>query len=168
MFYVKGNSHLLSFSNPLANEQREEEGNTLLTEQTIDTSSYIVHNLLGSIDMLPTFLLVASSMSLVAYLYTILLIPTVMTATLPAPSNTTLNSLPIISCPALLPRSAPAQDVHDLRPDDISIVMGIGDSVMAAFAAKGVQDDSFFKLANLYEDRGISFAMGGVKYKVFR
>lgn len=33
---------------------------------------------------------------------------------------------------------------------------------MAGFAAKGIQDGSFFRLSNLYENRGISFAMGGV------
>lgn len=33
---------------------------------------------------------------------------------------------------------------------------------MAAFAAKGVQDNNFFNIKNLYENRGISFAMGGV------
>lgn len=171
MFYVKGNSHLLSFSNPLANQQKEEEeGHKLLTERQTDTSSFIIHHLLGCVDMLPAFLVIASSMSLLTYLYTILLIPTVMTATLSMLNNQTQNgtiatNIPVdIGCPFLLPRSTPALDVHDLRPDDISIVIGLGDSVMAGFAAKGIQDSSFFTLANLYENRGISFAMGGVKY----
>lgn len=170
MFYVKGNSHILSFSNPLTNQQ-EEEGLILLTEQQTDTSSFIVHHLLRSIDMLPAFLVIASSLSLMAYLYTILLIPTVMTATIPMLNNQTLNTtnnainVPIdIGCPFLLPQTVLAKDVHDLRPDDIRIVIGLGDSVMAGFAAKGIQDDSFFRLSNLYENRGISFAMGGVKY----
>ncbi|KAI7888762.1 uncharacterized protein EV154DRAFT_544821 [Mucor mucedo] len=85
-----------------------------------------------------------------------------MTATIPIPNNQTANTtLPsLISCPLLLPRSAPAQNVHDLRPDDIRIVIGLGDSVMAAFAAKGVQN-RFLNIENLYENRGISFAMGG-------
>lgn len=120
--------------------------------------------------MLPVFLILASSMSLLAYIYTILLIPSVMTATIPALSNHTGNTteyngteVPLdIGCPFLKPRDQPAQDVHDLRPDDIKIVMGLGDSVMAAFAAKGIQKDTFFTIENLYENRGISFAMGGV------
>lgn len=33
---------------------------------------------------------------------------------------------------------------------------------MAAFAAKGIQKGTFFTIENLYENRGISFAMGGV------
>lgn len=33
---------------------------------------------------------------------------------------------------------------------------------MAGFAAKGVQDGNFFNIKNIYENRGISFAMGGV------
>ncbi|KAI8646013.1 hypothetical protein BD408DRAFT_381327 [Parasitella parasitica] len=65
-----------------------------------------------------------------------------------------------VGCPFLTARSSPPQNVHDLRPDDIRIVMGLGDSVMAAFAAKGVQN-SFFNIKNLYENRGVSFAMGG-------
>ncbi|KAI8968248.1 hypothetical protein BDF20DRAFT_908042 [Mycotypha africana] len=66
-----------------------------------------------------------------------------------------------IGCPFLTPRAAPATSVHDLRPDDIRIVAGIGDSVMAAFAAKGLEERSFFNIKNLYENRGISFPMGG-------
>ncbi|CAO3634601.1 unnamed protein product [Mucor fragilis] len=119
--------------------------------------------------MLPTFLFAASSMLIVAYLYSVLLIPTVMTATIANlkndPNNTVFNGtaqVPLdIKCPFLTPRSSPAQNVHDLRPDDFRIVMGLGDSVMAAFAAKGVQDNNFFNIKNLYENRGISFAMGG-------
>lgn len=170
MFFVKGKSHLLSFSNPLVTGQTEEDGLVLLEEsELIDSTSSNIHQLLNSIDMLPTFLLIASSMSLIAYLYTILLIPIVLTATLPPAinnqtiQNATNATLPNIYCPALLPRTTPVQNVHDLRPDDIRIVIGIGDSVMAAFAAKGVQN-TFFNMENLYENRGISFAMGGVKY----
>ncbi|KAI7899805.1 uncharacterized protein BX663DRAFT_532615 [Cokeromyces recurvatus] len=66
-----------------------------------------------------------------------------------------------IGCPFLTPRASPAQSVHDLRPDDIRVVAGIGDSVMAAFAAEGIQDNRFINIENLYENRGVSFAMGG-------
>lgn len=38
---------------------------------------------------------------------------------------------------------------------------------MAGFAAKGVQDNNFFNIKNLYENRGVSFAMGGVSYSDF-
>jgi hypothetical protein len=40
-------------------------------------------------------------------------------------------------------------------------------SVMAGFAAKGIQDDNFFNIKNLYENRGVSFAMGGVSIPIF-
>ncbi|KAI9481391.1 MAG: hypothetical protein EXX96DRAFT_481185 [Benjaminiella poitrasii] len=66
-----------------------------------------------------------------------------------------------IGCPFLTPRTTPAQSVHDLRPDDIRLVLGLGDSVMAAFAAEGIQDNTFFNIENAYENRGVSFAMGG-------
>ncbi|OAD01374.1 hypothetical protein MUCCIDRAFT_165262 [Mucor lusitanicus CBS 277.49] len=119
--------------------------------------------------MLPTFLFAASSMSILAYLYSVLLIPTVMTATIANlqsdPNSTVFNGtaqVPLdIKCPFLSARTAPPQNVRDLRPDDFRIVMGLGDSVMAGFAAKGVQDNNFFNIKNLYENRGISFAMGG-------
>lgn len=184
MFYVKGNSYLLSFSKPTkatspptapAQEKdsivQEEEG-LVQHQNPIDQTLYhssLIHYILGCVDMLPTFLIIASSMSLLTYTYTILMIPTVMTATLPelqALSNTTANNngteVPLdIGCPFLPPRKNPATSVHDLRPDDIRVVMGLGDSVMAAFAAKGIQDGTFFTMANLHEDRGVSFAMGG-------
>lgn len=38
---------------------------------------------------------------------------------------------------------------------------------MAGFAAKGIQDSNFFNIKNLYENRGVSFAMGGVSYAGF-
>lgn len=38
---------------------------------------------------------------------------------------------------------------------------------MAGFAAKGIQDNKFLNIKNLYENRGISFAMGGVSMLVF-
>ncbi|ORE15083.1 hypothetical protein BCV71DRAFT_186087 [Rhizopus microsporus] len=97
-------------------------------------------------------------MSILAYLYSILLLPLVTTL----PVDPIVNiSVPLdIGCPLLKPRSTPAQSVHDLRPDDIKIVAGLGDSVMAGFAAKGVQE-RFLNIQNLYENRGVSFALGG-------
>lgn len=85
--------------------------------------------------MLPTFLFAASSMLIVTYLYSVLLIPTVMTATIANlkndPNSTVFNGtaqVPLdIKCPFLSPRSSPAQSVRDLRPDDFRIVMGLGD-----------------------------------------
>ncbi|CAM0140496.1 unnamed protein product [Umbelopsis sp. WA50703] len=67
----------------------------------------------------------------------------------------------ISDCPALTPRSSPATTVHDLRIDDIKMVAALGDSITAGFAAKGVQGPTIVNLANLNEDRGVSFAMGG-------
>jgi hypothetical protein len=178
MFYVKGSSYLLSFSKPTLHEKEasaislEEEEGFVLSHQSPTDQKYhsaLVHYLLGCVDMLPAFLIIASSMSLLAYTYTILMIPTVMTATIPILNNDTSatngtngTNVPLdIGCPFLPPRQEKATNVHNLRPDDIRVVIGLGDSVMAGFAAKGVQDNTFFTMANLNEDRGISFAMGG-------
>ncbi|GAA5801437.1 hypothetical protein HPULCUR_006883 [Helicostylum pulchrum] len=167
MFYVKGKSHLLHLlpTATTAQENEDEQDLTGSIELTADTfSSTIVHYLLSCVDLLPGFLIMASSMTLLAYIYTLLIIPTVFTAVIPAGNGTMFNGtdVPIdIGCPFLTPRETPAQNVRDLRPDDIKFVIGLGDSVMAAFAAKGIQDDTFFTVANLYENRGISFAMGG-------
>ena len=35
------------------------------------------------------------------------------------------------NCPPLPPLTKPAQSVHDLRPQDIKVVMALGDSVTA-------------------------------------
>ncbi|KAI9322740.1 hypothetical protein BX666DRAFT_1849325 [Dichotomocladium elegans] len=83
----------------------------------------------------------------------------------PAPTDQGRNysSLPLdIRCPQLRPRPhKSALSVQDLRPDDISAVIGIGDSVMAGFAAKGITNGRFLSINTLNEDRGVSFAMGG-------
>ncbi|KAG2172290.1 hypothetical protein INT43_004832, partial [Umbelopsis isabellina] len=76
-------------------------------------------------------------------------------------SATALTASTISGCPALTPRSSPATTVHDLRIDDIKMVAALGDSITAGFAAKGVQGPTIVNLANLNEDRGVSFAMGG-------
>lgn len=138
MFYVKGNSYLLSFSRKrLDIQQQEEEAahiiDTTQQQHLNNNSSFFSHFLFVSSDMLPTFLIVASSMSLLAYLYSILMIPMVMTATIPTLGNQTANAtrgieVPLdIHCPFLTPRTEPTKNVHDLRPDDIHIVMGLGD-----------------------------------------
>lgn len=64
----------------------------------------------------------------------------------------------IQECPALGPRRSPAKDVTDLRPDDIKVVMALGDSVTAAFGAKLI---TFLDAKILQEYRGLSFSMGG-------
>ncbi|KAI7882061.1 hypothetical protein K492DRAFT_128088 [Lichtheimia hyalospora FSU 10163] len=79
----------------------------------------------------------------------------------PSTGNNSNERVPlIIDCPRLPPREG-AQSVKDLRPDDIRLVMGIGDSVMAGFGAKGIINNRFISLNTLKENRGVSFAMGG-------
>ncbi|KAI7864703.1 hypothetical protein BDF14DRAFT_1731692 [Spinellus fusiger] len=65
-----------------------------------------------------------------------------------------------LACPLLTPRLSPPTSVKDLRPDDIRVIAGIGDSVMAGFAAKGIKT-RFISTNTFQEDRGVSFAMGG-------
>ncbi|KAG1234511.1 hypothetical protein G6F68_002725 [Rhizopus microsporus] len=157
MFYVRGKYFLSSFSDPTTLDQIE-EGDSISSLQELLTPSIVIHCFITAVDILPTFLLAASFMSILAYLYSILLLPLVTTL----PVDPIVNiSVPLdIGCPLLKPRSTPAQSVHDLRPDDIKIVAGLGDSVMAGFAAKGVQE-RFLNIQNLYENRGVSFALGG-------
>jgi phospholipase B1 len=55
------------------------------------------------------------------------------------------------------------KSVHDLRPDDFKVVMGLGDSMMAGFGAK------LFNMLDtqlINEYRGISFAMGGDPHSI--
>ncbi|KAI9352319.1 hypothetical protein BD770DRAFT_368275 [Pilaira anomala] len=66
----------------------------------------------------------------------------------------------IDKCPALTPRSSPPTKVSDLRPDDIKVVAALGDSIMAGFAAAGVQG-SVINLKSITEYRGISYGGGG-------
>ncbi|RKP06758.1 GDSL lipase/esterase [Thamnocephalis sphaerospora] len=61
-------------------------------------------------------------------------------------------------CPALAPRATGPRDVHDLRVDDIKVVMALGDSISAGFAAKR---KSVFNPMQTYEFRGVSYAAGG-------
>jgi hypothetical protein len=43
---------------------------------------------------------------------------------------------PIDSCPKLAPHP-PAKTIDELRPDDIKVVLAMGDSITAAFALEG-------------------------------
>ncbi|KAG2233944.1 hypothetical protein INT48_009757 [Thamnidium elegans] len=77
-------------------------------------------------------------------------------------SGTQAGTAPTIEkCPALTPRSKPATSISDLRPDDIKIVAALGDSIMAGFAAEGIQDNTIINIKNLMENRGISYGAGG-------
>ena len=67
----------------------------------------------------------------------------------------------IAQCPKLKPRKVPPKSVHDLRVDDIKIIMALGDSVTAGFGAKGRNVHIPIDIYNLYENRGVSFSMGG-------
>jgi len=150
MFYIKGDSFLLSFSKhpllPLQEQKQQgEEGEALqyLDQHRQDLSSTIIHYFWGCFDMLPKFLFAASTMCIIAYLCSVLLIPTVMTATIANlkndPNSTVFNGtaeVPLdIKCPFLSPRTSPPQNVHDLRPDDFRIVMGLGDRYVVLFAS---------------------------------
>ncbi|KAG8735391.1 hypothetical protein FRC12_018093, partial [Ceratobasidium sp. 428] len=65
----------------------------------------------------------------------------------------------ISQCPAVKPRAAPPKNIHDLRPDDFSVAMAIGDSITAGAFAKGI--DTNDKYSNWVEWRGLSYAGGG-------
>jgi len=59
----------------------------------------------------------------------------------------------VLNCPSLPPRNPPS-DVSDLHPNDIKVVMALGDSVTAGFGIQGRPGD-------LNEFRGLSYSIGG-------
>ncbi|CAB5343799.1 unnamed protein product [Rhizophagus irregularis] len=61
----------------------------------------------------------------------------------------------------LKPRQTPPKSVHDLRIDDIKVIMAIGDSITAGFGAKGHHANIPIDIHNLHENRGVSFSIGG-------
>ncbi|CAG8758515.1 34351_t:CDS:1, partial [Racocetra persica] len=67
----------------------------------------------------------------------------------------------ITLCPSLTPRTSPPANVHDLRPDDIKVIMALGDSITAGFQADAICDGNNNTANKLYEFRGVSYAMGG-------
>ncbi|KAI7897006.1 uncharacterized protein EV154DRAFT_475801 [Mucor mucedo] len=74
-----------------------------------------------------------------------------------------LNVTEIAKCPALKARKNPAKDVTDLRIDDISVIAGLGDSIMAGFVMNGVNHEDgtgVFNTSTVMEYRGKSYAMG--------
>ncbi|CAO0790873.1 unnamed protein product [Mucor circinelloides] len=80
-----------------------------------------------------------------------------------AASTMALNVASIADCPALPDRNATAKDVTDLRIDDIKVIGGLGDSIMAGFAIMGVDDRVFGArdISLVTEYRGDSYAIGG-------
>ncbi|GES80545.1 phospholipase B1, membrane-associated-like [Rhizophagus clarus] len=67
----------------------------------------------------------------------------------------------ITQCPKLKPRQTPPKSVHDLRIDDIKVIMALGDSITAGFGAKGHHTNIPIDIHNLHENRGVSFSIGG-------
>ncbi|KAJ3306658.1 hypothetical protein HDU76_004770 [Blyttiomyces sp. JEL0837] len=72
--------------------------------------------------------------------------------------KTSIVTMP--DCAKLEGRGSAPSSVHDLRADDIQIIMGIGDSVMAGMNSRTILAQ---QIANrfLNEDRGVNFATGG-------
>ncbi|CAI2164337.1 9657_t:CDS:2 [Funneliformis geosporum] len=67
----------------------------------------------------------------------------------------------ISQCPKLTPRKVPPKSVHDLRVDDIEIIMALGDSITAGFGAKEQNPKKPIDFHKFDENRGVSFVMGG-------
>ncbi|EUC57314.1 GDSL-like lipase/acylhydrolase [Rhizoctonia solani AG-3 Rhs1AP] len=65
----------------------------------------------------------------------------------------------ISKCPSVAPRATPPTSVHDLRPDDFSVAMAVGDSITAGAFAQGINKENL--LLNFVEFRGLSYAGGG-------
>jgi len=58
----------------------------------------------------------------------------------------------VLNCPALPPHTP--KSIHDLRPNDIKVIMALGDSITAAFGVMGAD-------GGLNEFRGKSWSIGG-------
>ncbi|CAE6356179.1 unnamed protein product [Rhizoctonia solani] len=65
----------------------------------------------------------------------------------------------ISQCPSVAPRTTPPTSVHDLRPDDFSVAMAVGDSITAGAFSEGINRQNL--LLNFVEFRGLSYAGGG-------
>ncbi|KAG0185992.1 DnaJ (Hsp40), sub C, member 2 [Apophysomyces sp. BC1034] len=158
MFYVKGNTFLSSLSTTVRKIDKEERDKKV--DQPFKPSLPQ-----RRADMMLHLLCISVMLSLVSFFYTLLLLP-IFLASLAGVQTTSVGnlfnlSLPLnLTCPPLSPRTEPPQSVYDLRPDDIQVIMGIGDSVMAGFGAKGLQGQHYVSKTTLKEDRGVSFAMG--------
>ncbi|KAI8576220.1 hypothetical protein K450DRAFT_214495 [Umbelopsis ramanniana AG] len=63
-------------------------------------------------------------------------------------------------CPQLAKRTNPPLGAYDLRPDDFTMIMALGDSVSAGFGIGGIQGQ-FLSDNSLQEYRGSSFSIGG-------
>ncbi|KAJ3287258.1 hypothetical protein HK104_008701 [Borealophlyctis nickersoniae] len=88
--------------------------------------------------------------------------PILPTSPRPLSQVSAASSVTVPSCPPLTPRAAPPTSVHDLRIDDIKVIAALGDSITAAFGAKGLGNRTDpLPLKSTYENRGVSFSMGG-------
>ncbi|KAI8147359.1 hypothetical protein BJV82DRAFT_595202 [Fennellomyces sp. T-0311] len=67
----------------------------------------------------------------------------------------------IKDCPSLTRRVGGPSGVTDLRPDDIKVIAGLGDSIMAGAFMMGVDESKTVDLGSFYEYRGESYATGG-------
>lgn len=140
MFYVKGNALLSSLSQP---SPEQTNSNARVEQQQQD--DYNGHHTLSvgkSATWFPLCLFAAIVLSMFSSLYPTLVMSVVFRAQasavspdgkpLPPIGNNSNDNVPlVIDCPRLPPREG-AKSVRDLRPDDIRLVMGIGDRYVRA------------------------------------
>ncbi|KAI8368206.1 uncharacterized protein BYT42DRAFT_503695 [Radiomyces spectabilis] len=81
------------------------------------------------------------------------------------PLHAALNVSSIDQCAPLSPRKTPVTGVTDLRADDIKVIGGLGDSIMAGFAMMGINEagTGIVNFSSVTEFRGHSYAVGGDK-----
>lgn len=145
MFYVKGNAFLSSLSQP---SPEQANCNARVERQQQDYNNG--HHILAvgkSATWFPLCLFAAIVLSMFTSIYPTLVMSIVFRAQasaispdgkpLPPPvGNNSNDNVPlIIDCPRLPPREG-AKSVQDLRPDDIRLVMGIGDRYVRAIQKK--------------------------------
>lgn len=69
-----------------------------------------------------------------------------------------LGAAAVFSCPKLPPRNKTTTTVRRLHPQDVSVVLALGDSITAGFGMLGTQSSL---LKDLLEYRGLSWSIGG-------
>lgn len=148
MFYVKGAAFLHSFSSPRrpepvaasATDNNTAAGGASTSASQLPDSEnssqeepiQFSADIELAFNMFPVFFIAAVSLPLIAALYPFLVIPVLLQSVATTANNNTSHpgnfSVPLgIDCPRLTPRNSPPTSVRDLRPDDIRIVMGLGD-----------------------------------------
>src|SRR6056297_2935306 len=77
-----------------------------------------------------------------------------LSAVAAAEHETATNASSKSGCPTFSRPAAPCTSVWSMRPSQVDVVLAVGDSITAAFGARG-------KRGGFHESRGLSWSIGG-------